>query len=251
VVLFACLASIILKPFIPCSSTYICYTNQQPLFTYTSKYMYVELHDVKGFKKSTAFIKTCLAWWIFKNIRTKETNLNLCLYLNFIQLSIIGFCLKLMKIMYNYMCRTPRICTMKTTVFWVVAPCSLIEVYQRFKGPCCLHHLALQPRREAFSYTQPWEKILLNMYSGARLDFSQRDSKVPPNKFIPCSRQVNHPSIFSLAKILLGFVAFIYHSSRYINWGLNMHFLRSFKLTDRTPASHDTYRVIEKSRNPY
>jgi hypothetical protein len=25
-------------------------------------------------------------------------------------------------------------------VFWVVAPCSLVEVYQRFGGPCCLHH---------------------------------------------------------------------------------------------------------------
>jgi hypothetical protein len=25
-------------------------------------------------------------------------------------------------------------------VFWVVAPCSLVEVYQRFRGPCCLHH---------------------------------------------------------------------------------------------------------------
>jgi hypothetical protein len=25
-------------------------------------------------------------------------------------------------------------------VLWVVAPCSLVEVYQRFRGPCCLHH---------------------------------------------------------------------------------------------------------------
>jgi hypothetical protein len=25
-------------------------------------------------------------------------------------------------------------------VFWVVAPCSLVELYQRFRGPCCLHH---------------------------------------------------------------------------------------------------------------
>jgi hypothetical protein len=28
----------------------------------------------------------------------------------------------------------------KIAVFWVVAPCSLVEVYQRFTGPCCLHH---------------------------------------------------------------------------------------------------------------
>jgi hypothetical protein len=26
-------------------------------------------------------------------------------------------------------------------VFWVVAPCSLVEVFQRFRGSCCLHHL--------------------------------------------------------------------------------------------------------------
>jgi hypothetical protein len=29
---------------------------------------------------------------------------------------------------------------MKIAVFWVVAPCSLVEVYQRFRGACCLHH---------------------------------------------------------------------------------------------------------------
>jgi hypothetical protein len=28
----------------------------------------------------------------------------------------------------------------KMAAFWVVAPCSLVEVYQRFRGPCCLHH---------------------------------------------------------------------------------------------------------------
>jgi hypothetical protein len=27
----------------------------------------------------------------------------------------------------------------KIAVTWVVAPCSLVEVYQRFRGPCCLH----------------------------------------------------------------------------------------------------------------
>jgi hypothetical protein len=25
-------------------------------------------------------------------------------------------------------------------VFWVVAPCSMIEVYRCFRGACCLHH---------------------------------------------------------------------------------------------------------------
>jgi hypothetical protein len=29
---------------------------------------------------------------------------------------------------------------MKMDVFWVVAPCSLVEVYRSFRGPCCRHH---------------------------------------------------------------------------------------------------------------
>jgi hypothetical protein len=34
---------------------------------------------------------------------------------------------------------------LKMAVFWVVAPCSLVEVYQRFRGPCCLHHQGDRP----------------------------------------------------------------------------------------------------------
>jgi hypothetical protein len=30
--------------------------------------------------------------------------------------------------------------SMKMAFFWVVAPCSLVEVYQRFRGACFLHH---------------------------------------------------------------------------------------------------------------
>jgi hypothetical protein len=28
----------------------------------------------------------------------------------------------------------------KMAVFWLVVSCSLVEVYQRFRGPCCIHH---------------------------------------------------------------------------------------------------------------
>jgi hypothetical protein len=28
----------------------------------------------------------------------------------------------------------------RMAVSWVVAPCSLVEVYHRFRGTCCLHH---------------------------------------------------------------------------------------------------------------
>jgi hypothetical protein len=32
---------------------------------------------------------------------------------------------------------------LKTAVFWVVTLLSLVEVYQHFKGTCCLHHQVL------------------------------------------------------------------------------------------------------------
>jgi hypothetical protein len=53
--------------------------------------------------------------------------------------------------------------SLKIAVFWVVAPCSLVEVYQRFRGPCCLHHQgeSLQPRRQQSSYSPPWEPQIL------------------------------------------------------------------------------------------
>jgi hypothetical protein len=69
-------------------------------------------------------------------------------------------------------------------VFWVVVPCRLVEVYHRFRGPCCLHHqgdhpddggskdlwnvvkllpdyTVLQPRRQPSSYSPPWEPQIL------------------------------------------------------------------------------------------
>jgi hypothetical protein len=35
--------------------------------------------------------------------------------------------------------------TMKMAVFWVVVTCSLVEVYRRFRGACCLHHQGYCP----------------------------------------------------------------------------------------------------------
>jgi hypothetical protein len=29
---------------------------------------------------------------------------------------------------------------MKMSIFWVLAPCSLVEVYRRVRGASCLHH---------------------------------------------------------------------------------------------------------------
>jgi hypothetical protein len=44
---------------------------------------------------------------------------------------------------------------MKIAVFWVVGPCSMVEVYQRFGGTCYLHLRAIALRHT--SYSPPWE----------------------------------------------------------------------------------------------
>jgi hypothetical protein len=33
-----------------------------------------------------------------------------------------------------------RVICMRMAVFWVVALCSLVEVYHSFRGACCFHH---------------------------------------------------------------------------------------------------------------
>jgi hypothetical protein len=46
-------------------------------------------------------------------------------------------------------------------VFWVVEPCSLVEVYQRFRGVCCLHHqLTMEAARTS--------ETLVNLYQTTR-----------------------------------------------------------------------------------
>jgi hypothetical protein len=75
---------------------------------------------------------------------------------------------------------------MKTTVFCVVAPCSLVVV-RRFRGACCHHHhrsneegskhlwnvgkllpdfTAQEPRRQPFSYSPPLEPGISQVMSG-------------------------------------------------------------------------------------
>jgi hypothetical protein len=42
--------------------------------------------------------------------------------------------------------------SMKMAVFWVVAPCSPVEVYQRFRDRCCLHHQGDEGAKNDFAY---------------------------------------------------------------------------------------------------
>jgi hypothetical protein len=52
----------------------------------------------------------------------------------------------------------------KMAVFWVVMLCSLVEVYQCFGGPCCLHHQGDALMMEAARTSE----TLVNFYQTTR-----------------------------------------------------------------------------------
>jgi hypothetical protein len=60
----------------------------------------------------------------------------------------------------------------KMAVFWFVAPCSLVEFYQRFRGPCCLHHQGDRPARTS--------ETLVNFYQTTRC-YNPEDSHLQSN----------------------------------------------------------------------
>jgi hypothetical protein len=62
---------------------------------------------------------------------------------------------------------------MKMAVFWVVVPCSLVEVY-RFRGPCCLHLIALMMKAASTSET------LVNIYQTTWC-YNPEDSHLEPS----------------------------------------------------------------------
>jgi hypothetical protein len=85
-----------------------------------------------------------------------------------------------------------RFIQVKMAVFWVVSPCSLVEVYRRFIGAYCLHHqdddypydggrnhlwnvrkflsdYTAQPIRQSSSYSPPWEPEISRMFYASHL----------------------------------------------------------------------------------
>jgi hypothetical protein len=45
---------------------------------------------------------------------------------------------------YHLKFRVLTAVSMKMAVFWVLAPCILVEVYRRVRGLCCLHHHCIE-----------------------------------------------------------------------------------------------------------
>jgi hypothetical protein len=79
------------------------------------------------------------------------------------------------------------------TVFWDVAPCSLVEVYRRFRGACCLHHqgneyTAQHPRRQSvFTETNIQTAYMQILQSRVHLIFHRKE-RLYPRLFLSSKR---------------------------------------------------------------
>jgi hypothetical protein len=81
---------------------------------------------------------------------------------------------------------------LKISVFWFVAPCSLVEVYQRFRGPCCLHH-----QGDSTSET------LVNFYQTTRC-YNPEDSNLHTHRRENLKSYLNFLTSFSRRTLLYG-----------------------------------------------
>jgi hypothetical protein len=72
----------------------------------------------------------------------------------------------------------------ETGVFWYVAPCSLVEVYQRFSGACCLHRPDDGAKTQK-TVTFMFAAVRSKTNSSAKLSCTMKDlgnqSRKPPN----------------------------------------------------------------------
>jgi hypothetical protein len=89
--------------------------------------------------------------------------------------------------------------SMKITVFWHIAPCSLVETDRCSSGTYCLHHQGNSPRRNvpADSHLQKITNLLsVSMFKVQELHLfcsSQRTS--PDNRQIPVCRNVQNRAL--------------------------------------------------------
>jgi hypothetical protein len=63
-------------------------------------------------------------------------------------------------------------------LFWVVAPCSLVDVYQRFRGPCSLHHQSEQYVIALIIEAARTSETLVNFYQITHR-YNPEDSHLP------------------------------------------------------------------------
>jgi hypothetical protein len=70
---------------------------------------------------------------------------------------------------------------LRWAVFWVVAPCSLVEIYQRFRGPCCLHYQGDESLIALMMEAAKSSETLVNFYQTTRR-YNPEDSDLRTNR---------------------------------------------------------------------
>jgi hypothetical protein len=58
---------------------------------------------------------------------------------------------------------------MKKAVFWVVSPCSQVEVHRQFRGPCCLHLNGDEAARTFEASVNFYQKTAIFGYTAVRI----------------------------------------------------------------------------------
>jgi hypothetical protein len=105
-------------------------------------------------------------------------------------------------------------------VFWVVAPYILVEVYQCFRGPCCLHHLMMEAIRTS--------ETLVNCYQ-TTLRYNPEDSHLHTR------HRENFKSYPSLALNLSNYQTRVkFLNSFWPYWFFNSTFILNYYLHDCT-----------------
>jgi hypothetical protein len=75
---------------------------------------------------------------------------------------------------------------MKMAVFWVVAPCRLVYVYQRIRGLYCLHHQAqIRALIDLMMEAVQTSETLVNLYQSRWL-YNPEDSRLHTSNILVC-----------------------------------------------------------------
>jgi hypothetical protein len=125
---------------------------------------------------------TVMTWWLNEMLAAPFKFLVLCVFKSYKNGTHFGF-------------EVLTVVSTKMVVFWVLARSSLVELYQRFRGPCCRHHqgddvkglwnvgkllpnyTALQPRRQPSWYSfSLWDgalNLILCIYKQKIIDYDR------------------------------------------------------------------------------
>jgi VanZ family protein len=98
---------------------------------------------------------------------------------------------------------------MKMAVFWGVAPGSVVEVYQLFRGPCCLHHQGDRPDDRLHGATTQKTAIftynILTIYILVlSLHKAQKSKRIMRGHFCPYVFSISESTDLILVKLITG-----------------------------------------------